>query len=231
MQFDLQAVSPADRYKLLATTITPRPIAWVTTIDAGGNLNAAPFSFFNVLGEDPPVVGFSVADRAPGSKKDTEVNIRANGEFVLNLVSMAMLDAMNVTAIEFGPEVDELHEADLRLLPSVGVTPPRIAGSPVSLECRLFEIVKLGPLRSLIVGEVGLMHIADEAVMDADRFYIDNTRLNLVGRMQANHYTDLANTFALPRIPVEDWPPARQSDRPSPDEPGAKAEQKLIRQV
>ena len=166
MRFDLAGIAPTDRYKLLASTITPRPIAWVTTVDTGGRPNAAPYSFFNVLGEDPPVVGFSVADRGPGLKKDTEVNVRQSGEFVVNLVSRATLERMNITAIDFPPEVDELDVSGLRTTPAAHVSVPLIAESPVSLECRLFQIVELGPLRSLFIGEVLAIHVADRAVVD-----------------------------------------------------------------
>ncbi len=200
MRFDLADVAPADRYKLLASTITPRPIAWVTTVNDEGRPNAAPYSFFNVLGEDPPVVGFSVADRGPGSKKDTEINVRRSGEFVVNLVSMPTLERMNVTAIDFPPEVDELEAAGLRPVPAAHVAPPLIAESPVSLECRLFRIVGLGALRSLIIGEVLAVHIVDRAVLDPARFYVDNAALDVVGRMHTNSYTDTRSSFLMPRL-------------------------------
>jgi flavin reductase (DIM6/NTAB) family NADH-FMN oxidoreductase RutF len=205
MQFDFQQLEPLQRYKLLSSTVTPRPIAWVTTVNEHGQPNAAPFSFFNIFGEDPPVLGFSVSDRAPGSPKDTEVNIRQNSEFVVNLVGRSTLGEMNVTAIEFTSEVDELIEARLTPAASTQVNPPRIAESPVSFECRLFKIVELGALRSLILGEILMMHVIDEAVLDAERYYIDNAKLELIGRMHANRYIDAADSFELPRIPVEKW--------------------------
>lgn len=200
MTFDFTSLEPQERYKLLASTVTPRPIAWVTTVNAEGRANAAPYSFFNVLGENPPVLGFSVADRSPGSKKDTELNIRETGEFVVNLVSADTLEQMNVTAIEFGPETDELRAAGLTPAPAERVAPPRIAESPVSFECSLFQIVELGPLRSLIIGEVLLMHILDSAVIDASRCHLDNRSLNLIGRMHTNSYTATNLSFPLPRV-------------------------------
>ena len=202
MRFDFAGISPGDRYKLLASTVTPRPIAWVTTCDATGKANAAPYSFFNVLGEAPAVLGFSVADRGPGLKKDTEVNIRRSGEFVVNLVSMATLERMNITAIDFPPEVDELRESGLDTRPATHVAVPLIAESPVSFECRLFQIVELGPLRSLIIGEILALHIADSAVIDEEKFYVDNAAMDLVGRMHTDSYTDTRRSFRMSRLPT-----------------------------
>lgn len=205
MHFDFATLSPLDRYKLLSSTITPRPIAWVSTLGEHGRPNAAPFSFFNVFGEDPPVLGFSVNDRSPGDRKDTGRNVRRNGEFVVNLVPLQALDQMNITAAEFAPEVDELHQAGLTPAPSLAIETPRIAESPVSFECRLVQIVELGPARSLIIGEILLMHVRDDAVLDAERRYIDNARLALVGRMHGNRYIDASTSFELPRVDAEVW--------------------------
>lgn len=205
MQFDFQKLEPKQRYKLLSSTVTPRPIAWVTTVSEHGRPNAAPFSFFNIFGESPPVLGFSVHDRTLGSPKHTEVNIRNNSEFVVNLVGHDTVNEMNITAIEFTEEVDELAEARLTPVPCVQVKPPRIAESPVAFECRLFDIVELGALRSLILGEILVMHVSDDAVLDAERHYIDNARLRLIGRMHTNSYIDASSSFELPRISVEEW--------------------------
>src|SRR5258706_15625713 len=119
MQFDFTEISREQRYKLLGATVVPRPIAWVSSLDADGKLNAAPFSFFNVFGEDPPVVGFSILHRSDKDVKDTGVNIRQRGEFVINLVSDETLDAMAISAIDFPPEVDEFAEANLTPAPSI----------------------------------------------------------------------------------------------------------------
>ena len=108
MLFDFAEISAKDRYKLLVSTVTPRPIAWVVSLDPRGILNAAPFSFFNVFSGDPPVVGIGIGSRVPPAPKDTRANIRDTGQFVVNLVSQDMAEAMNVTAIDFPPAVDEL---------------------------------------------------------------------------------------------------------------------------
>src|SRR4051812_37022135 len=135
MLFDFEKLSSQEHYKLLISTVVPRPIAWVVTQDPNGLLNAAPFSFFNVLSGDPPLIAIGIGGREPGDAKDTGGNIRRNQQFVVNLVSYAAAEAMNVTAIEFPADVDEIATAGLRTLPSVRVKPPRIAESPVALEC------------------------------------------------------------------------------------------------
>lgn len=206
MLFDFAELPAQARYKLLASTVTPRPIAWVVTRSAAGAVNAAPFSFFNVLAGDPPTVGISIGNRAPGEPKDTLANIQATGEFVVNLVSRDNAEAMNKTATEFPPGVDELAAAGLTRLPSVKITPPRIAESPVAFECKLFQTIPLGPGNTLVLGHVVAMHVRDDAVLDALNHYIDTPKLDLIGRMQgAGGYTTTRDQFQIPRIALEDW--------------------------
>jgi flavin reductase (DIM6/NTAB) family NADH-FMN oxidoreductase RutF len=200
MIFHFRELAPIERYKLLSSTVVPRPIAWISTISPEGVPNAAPFSFSNVFGEDPPVVGFSINDRRPGDRKDTGNNVRRSGDFVFNLVSETLSAPMNVTAAEFRPEVDEFAEAGLTPLPSLTVSSPRIAESPVSFECRLLTIVELGPGRSLVLGEVQVMHVADEAVLDKARYHIDTQKLRMLGRMQGNSYVRTGDVFEIPRL-------------------------------
>ncbi len=195
--FDFEAVSAQARYKLLSSTVTPRPIAWVSTMGAEGQPNAAPFSFFNCFGEDPPTLGFSISDRTPEDRKDTGRNVRLQKEFVVNLVSESTAEAMNITAIEFPPEINEFTVAGLTTAPSLRIKTPRIAESLVSFECVLDQIVALGPRRSLVLGRVVMMHVADEAVMDKDRFYIDTQALKIVGRMQGNGYMRTSDPFEM----------------------------------
>ncbi|MDB5359009.1 MAG: hypothetical protein JWO51_306 [Rhodospirillales bacterium] len=206
MLFDFTELPAQARYKLLASTVTPRPIAWVVSRSAIGTVNAAPFSFFNVLSGDPPTVGISIGSRRPGAPKDTLANIQATGEFVVNLVSRDNAEAMNKTATEFPPGVDELAMAKLTRLPSVKVTPPRIAESPVAFECKLFQTVPLGPANTLVLGHVVAMHVRDDAVLDALKHYIDTPKLDLIGRMHGGGgYTTTRDQFQIPRIPLEDW--------------------------
>ena len=206
MLFDFATLSAQDRYKLLVSTIVPRPIAWVVTQDAGGVLNAAPYSFFNAFANEPPIVVIGIGGRTEGNLKDTGGNIRRTGQFVVNLVAEENAPAMNVTAIEFGPEVDELREAGLHTLPSTKVAPPRIAESPVAFECELMQAIDLADSRSLVIGRVLAMHVRDDAVLDPARCYIDTPRLNLVGRMHGGGtYARTGDTFEMPRIAAADW--------------------------
>lgn len=200
MHFVFSELPPINRYKLLSSTITPRPIAWVSTRSPEGILNAAPFSFFNVFGEDPPIVGVSINDRSPGDRKDTGRNIRATPEFAVNLVSEETLDQMNITAAEFPPEVDEFEAARLTPAASLSIGSPRIAESPVSMECSLFEIVPLGPSRSLVLGLVKVIHIRDDLVADPARFHVDTQQIHLIGRAQGNSYIRTRDAFVLERI-------------------------------
>jgi flavin reductase (DIM6/NTAB) family NADH-FMN oxidoreductase RutF len=206
MLFDFAALPPRECYKLLVSTVTPRPIAWVVSQNAHGHLNAAPFSFFNAFSGNPPIVGFGTGSHEPGRHKDTRRNIAETREFVVNLVSEEAAQSMNVTAIEFEPEVSEIEQARLATLPSVRVKPPRIAISPVAMECELVQIVDLGPDNSLILGRVLAMHIHDEAILDPGKNYIDTPRLHLIGRMHGTGwYARTTDLFEMPRIPRAAW--------------------------
>ncbi len=206
MLFDFGKIPPRDGYKLLVSTVTPRPIAWISSRNAEGELNAAPFSFFNVFAGDPPVVGIGIGSHEPGRAKDTRRNIRETKEFVVNLVSEETAEAMNVTAIEFEREVNELAEADLETVPSVHLKAPRIAASPVSMECTLLQIVELGPDNGLVLGRVLAMHVRDDLVLDAAKHYIDTPNLKLIGRMHGTGwYARTSDRFLMERIPRANW--------------------------
>jgi flavin reductase (DIM6/NTAB) family NADH-FMN oxidoreductase RutF len=206
MLFDFAEISVRDRYRLLVSTITPRPIAWVVSQDSTGRLNAAPFSFFNALAGDPPVVGIGMGSHEPGRPKDSRANIRETRQFVVNLVSEEVAEAMNITAIEFPHGVDELKEAGLATCPSVHVKPPRIAESPVAMECELIQIIELGTQSGLVLGRVLAMHIRDESVLDAHKHQIDTPSLNLIGRMHGTGwYARTSDLFEMPRMPLENW--------------------------
>ena len=206
MLFDFQELPPRECYKLLVSTVTPRPIAWVVSQDTGGNLNAAPFSFFNAFSGDPPVVGIGVGSHKPPEPKDTRANICETGEFVVNLVSEETAAAMNITAIEFNRGINELGKTKLTTLPSSRVKPPRIVESPVALECKLIQIVELGPNNGLVLGRVVAMHVRDDAVIDAAKNYINTPKLHLIGRMHgASWYVRTTDLFEMPRISLEKW--------------------------
>ncbi|MGE0415927.1 MAG: flavin reductase family protein [Acetobacteraceae bacterium] len=206
MIFDFQNVTNENVYKLLVATIGPRPIAWVTTQDVDGTVNAAPFSFFNAMSGNPPVVAFGIGGRGPGDVKDTGGNIRRTGQFVVNLCSYDLREAMNVTAIDFPKNVDELKEAGLTTTPSMHVKVPRITEAPVAMECERLVIVDVGIDRAVVLGKVVAMYVRDDCVLDKDRCYIDTPKLDLIGRLHgAGWYSRVTDRFELPRIPVSEW--------------------------
>jgi flavin reductase (DIM6/NTAB) family NADH-FMN oxidoreductase RutF len=206
MLFDFQDIKVENIYKLLTATVGPRPIAWVTTQDVDGTVNAAPFSFFNAVSGNPPVIAFGIGGRAPGDVKDTGGNIRRTGEFVVNMVNFELAEPMNVTAIDFPKGVDELKEAGLTTAPSKHVKVPRIAESPVSFECERLVIVEVGIDRAVVLGKVLAIHVKDQYVLDADRAHIDTPALDLIGRMHGGGwYARTTDRFEIPRIPVDEW--------------------------
>jgi len=199
--YDFASTAPPVRYKLLVGSVVPRPIALVTTVDAAGNVNAAPFSFFNVLSHDPAVVALGVERRPDGRPKDTVANIEAGGEFVVNLVDEAMGPGMNVCAADFEPGVDELVKAGFTPAPSLRVRPPRIAQAPAALECRLLQDVRLGEdnKRAILLGEVLAFRIRADLVDPAnDR--VDTAKLGLIGRLAGGGYVRLTDTYEIPRV-------------------------------
>lgn len=187
--FDFATLSAPERYKLLVSTVVPRPIAWIVTLDPDGQLNAAPFSFFNAFASNPPVVGIGIGSHEADRPKDTRRNIQDTKQFVVNLVSEEMAQAMNITAISFEPGVSELSEAGLDTRPSIHIKPPRIAGSPVAMECELIQIVDLGTETGLVLGRVLAMHVREDAVIDVTKHSIDTPKLGLIGRMHGSWYT------------------------------------------
>jgi len=202
--FDLAAMAKLDSYKLLVSTILPRPIAWVTSRDEAGVLNAAPFSFFNILSSDPPIlaIGFGVpADRAC---KDTLSNIRARGEFVVNLVPEELAEAMNITATNAPRGVDETKLAGLELAASEVVDVPRIAGSPVAMECKMFQVVETGGPGTIVLGKVERLHVRSSVFKDVEKLYVDPAQMRLIARMHgAGGYCTTRDTFTIER---KSWP-------------------------
>lgn len=206
MHFDLRAMAPADCYKILGGSVTPRPIAWVTTQSATGIRNAAPYSFFNVMGHEPPTIALGLLGSDEGGFKDTAANILQTGEFVINLVTETDVHAMNLTCMDAPSEVDELACAGVATTPSVVVAPPRIVSAPVSFECRLLQKVQTGAAQIVVIGEVLVAHIADAFLLDAKRLHIDAPSMELVARMHgAGWYTRSTDLFQLERPTYADW--------------------------
>ena len=204
MIFDLQTLSPRDAYKLLTGVVVPRPIALVTSQNEAGLLNAAPFSFFNLVGANPPLVILGIGDKAENEPKDSARNIRQSREWVVNMVSRSMSEAMNICAVDFPSEISEIEAAKLETAPSSVVQVPRIKNAPAALECRHHSTIQIGENR-LILGEVVALYIADNFV-DSERNYVDSAALDLIGRMGgAGGYCGTADTFEMARISFAEW--------------------------
>lgn len=202
--FDLSKLATAEAYKLLVSVVVPRPIAWITSRDLEGGLNVAPFSFFNMLAADPPVVGVGFSDASDRDSKDTHHNIRARGEFVVNMVPEELTEEMNITATNAPRGTDEAQLAGLELAPSMVVDVPRLAGSPVNLECKLLEFRNYGGSSTICLAQVLYAHVRNDAIVNPERFHFDASALHLVGRMHgAGGYTRTRDIFTIER---KNWP-------------------------
>lgn len=211
MDIDPKTLDQREVYKLLVGCVVPRPIAWVTTQDDAGAVNLAPFSFFNVLGSNPPalMVSYSHAEGRPDEVKDTLRNIQANGEFVVNIVTEATMDAMNLTATNYPPGYDELALAGLTTRPARTMGTPHVAESPVSFECAVHTLVPIGEgpgSSTVVIGTINHMYFDDAIV--GERNHIDIRKLRPIGRLAGNSYCYVHDIFDLIR-------PTFQSDVPT----------------
>jgi flavin reductase (DIM6/NTAB) family NADH-FMN oxidoreductase RutF len=186
MELDLEGQLADRAYPILASLVTPRPITLVTTVSPQGKVNAAPFSFFNVLGAKPPILAVAPGDRDDGTPKDTARNIRLTHEFVVNLVDEAIAEAMNKCAAPLPYGEDELPHAGLHSAPSSVVRPPRILESPVSLECKEWGTLHIGDNR-VVIGLVKRVHLREE-LFDVEKKRVRSDKLFLIGRMASPHW-------------------------------------------
>ena len=186
MELDLEGQLAERAYPILASLVTPRPIAFVTTVSPDGKVNAAPFSFFNLLEANPPILAFAPGDREDGTPKDTARNIRLTHEFVVNLVDEAIAEAMNKCAASLPYGENELIPAGLHSTPSTAVKPPRILESPVSLECQEWGTLQIGDNR-VVIGLIKRVHLREE-LFDTEQQRIRTDRLFLIGRMASPHW-------------------------------------------
>jgi flavin reductase (DIM6/NTAB) family NADH-FMN oxidoreductase RutF len=190
---------PHDPFK---SCVVPRPIAWVTSIHPNGAINLAPFSFFNALASDPPMVMIAFTGYHPdGGEKDTLHNIKASGEFVVNMVPLALKDAMNVTSGPAGHDVNELELAGLTSVASTLVKPPRVAEAPIHLECRFYQEIELpctlaNSINRTIIGQVLGVHIDDDVLNNG---VIDLNRIKPLARLGYQEYTAVDNVFKMTR--------------------------------
>lgn len=203
-------LSHSELYSILLNSVAPRPIAWVSTVSTDGAPNLAPFSFFNVLCVDPPLLGFSPGRRQPknpqameGGSKDTLRNIRETGEFVVNVVTYELREAMNLTSGEYDASVNEFEVAGVTPEPSKMVRPPRVAESPVSFECKLRQILDFSSKptgASLVIGEIVFFRLSETHMKDGK---LDRNALDLIGRMGGLQYTRTTERFEMVRPKAE----------------------------
>ncbi len=200
MDFDFTALPAPDRYRLLTNFIGPRPIALVGTKSAAGHNNAAPMSFFNVFSHEPALVVLGIQNRGNGDEKDTVANIRRTGEFVVNMVDMALADAMITCSVNFPNDVDELAFAGLTPVPCRQIDAARIGESPCSFECRVERIIDY-PSRVLVVGEVLDMHVDDRCLVAGGR-YVNPETYQPIARLHADNYITSDRQFELKKSPA-----------------------------
>ena len=201
MQYAVSDVTPHERYKLLISFVLPRPIAWVTTIGPTGVVNAAPFSFFNVFAEDPPLVMFAGNRRTDGRLKDTWVNIQRSGQFVVNITDEPLARAMHDSSGDFPPDVGEPGYLGLKLAPSVDIKPPRLADAPWALECRTWQVLTIKDDRRLVIGEGLRFHVRDE-LWDPKAMRVHMEKYHPIGRMFADRYCRTDDRVEFPAAPV-----------------------------
>jgi len=209
MNFSPANLSHNDLYGMLLNSVAPRPIAWVSTLSISGQPNLAPFSFFNCVCVDPPLLAFAPGMRAPktpgaahGEAKDTLRNVRETKEFVVNIVTYELAEAMNLTSGEYAASINEFELARIATAPSQIVKVPRVAASPVSFECKLYQILDFSPSPesgSLVIGEIVSIHV-DEANMKDGK--LDRNSLDLIGRMGGIQYTRTMQRFDMVRPKV-----------------------------
>ena len=208
--FDFTAMSADECYRLLASSIVPRPIAWVVSRSKAGVLNAAPYSFFNCFGGDPPVIAIGFLPQEP--LKDTAQNILDTGEFVVHLVSEDLGEAMNLTCIDAPPEVDEVALAGVDTVPSTQIGPPRLSAAVAAFECRMSHHIWTGPKQLLVVGTVVEAHFRRDIIDDGDRPRLATPEMHLIGRMHGRGiYARTTDLYEMDRPQWSDRKEAKET--------------------
>ena len=203
-RFDFSTLTEREKYKLLIGTVIPRPIALITTMSRNGEANAGPFSFFNVLTHDPAIVAIGVENYADMRFKDTAKNVRETGQFTVHICDDAMVEQMEVCAIKFGPDVNELEQAGLHTVPGESVRSPRILEAPAALECRRYMTLELGPAREIILGQVLAVYVRSDAV-NASNLHIDQMKMDAVGRLGGHSYARTRDQFEHVTLSPGEW--------------------------
>jgi flavin reductase (DIM6/NTAB) family NADH-FMN oxidoreductase RutF len=205
MQLNLSELSASKRYHLLSSIVVPRPIAWVTTLNEDGSVNAAPFSYFNLMGENPPLVVLGIGKRPGEIAKDTMRNLRRTREFVINIVTEENAEMMNLCGTDFPPGTSEVQALGLATEPSVLVKPPRLTLSPAHFEGRELQTLLIGG-NQVIMGELLVVHIRDEFI-DAETLRVHTEKMGIIGRLQGGGggYTRTRDHFDLKRPTYDEW--------------------------
>lgn len=204
VHFDFAELSARERYKLLIGTVIPRPIAFITTLSRDGRRNAGPFSFFNVLTHDPAIVAIGIENYEDGRMKDTARNIRETEEFTVHIVDDALAAQMEICAIKFGPDVDELAEAGLETVPGEAVRSPRIVSAPAALECRRHMTIEVGKAREIVLGQVLGIHIRAD-IVDPTRLHVDQIKMDAIGRLGGHGYARTRDQFDIKTLSVGEY--------------------------
>lgn len=201
MEISPNSIPHASLYKILIGSVVPRPIGWISTLNASGQPNLAPFSFFNVVCAKPPTVLFCPMVRSTdGNTKDTLNNVKATGEFVVNIVSGELAAQMVETSVEIDAEVNEFELAGLETAPSEVVKPPRVAKSPIHFECKLTQVVEIGNNPgggSVVIGEIVHLHVDERVLFGGDK--IDLAALKPIGRLAGSAYVRVTDLFEMER--------------------------------
>lgn len=204
MEVDYARLTSRERYKLMVSCLVPRPIALVSTWNLDGLPNAAPFSFFNAVSDDPPAIAIGVNSGIPGHVKDTARNIRSTGEFIVNLVDEPLAQAMNLCGLDLPPNVSEFEIAGITSVPGSKVHAPRVAESPISFECKRIVNVEIGIGRNVIIGEIVHLHIRDDLI-NTEKLHIHAERAGLIGRMHGlGWYARTTDLLEMPRVSLDD---------------------------
>ena len=204
VHFDFADLTARERYKLLIGTVIPRPIAFITTLSRDGRRNAGPFSFFNVLTHDPAIVAIGIENYEDGRMKDTARNIRETEEFTVHIVDDALAAQMEICAIKFGPDVDELAEAGLETVPGEAVRSPRIVSAPAALECRRHMTIEVGKAREIVLGQVLGIHIRAD-IVDPTRLHVDQIKMDAIGRLGGHGYARTRDQFDIKTLSVGEY--------------------------
>jgi flavin reductase (DIM6/NTAB) family NADH-FMN oxidoreductase RutF len=214
MQLNLSELTPGKRYHVLSSLVVPRPIAWVTTLNEDGQVNAAPFSYFQLMGENPPLVVLGIGRRSDGSAKDSFRNIRRAREFVINIVTEENAEKMNLCATDFPPGVSEVGALGLATEPSSVVKPPRLSIAPAQLEGREVQTLLIGG-NQVVMGELLVAHIRDEFI-EAESLRVLTEKMHVIGRLQGGEgggYSRTREPFHMKRLSYAEWL-AREGKKP-----------------